>query len=130
MDYMSYVISSRAQLVERLNEEPGAFVSGCVERDAHGVLLEQRRKSFVDGEELVALDVQQLNDAAILNHAALLLLVLRFVLFLLKLSRMLQAEWIATTQTRTTQLTRSEFTIGRPTNDRIVYRKSTKESKT
>ena len=60
MDYMSYVISSRAQFIERLNEEPGAFVSGCVERHAHGVLFEQRRKSLVDGEELVAFEMQQL----------------------------------------------------------------------
>ncbi|TNN57403.1 hypothetical protein EYF80_032372 [Liparis tanakae] len=43
----TYVISFAAELPEGLNVEPGALVPGRVQRNPHGVLLQQSRKTLV-----------------------------------------------------------------------------------
>ena len=55
-----HVVPVGPELVEREDVEPGAFISGRVEVDPHRVLLQQRRKPFVDRQVLVGLQVQQL----------------------------------------------------------------------
>ena len=53
----TYIITGRPQLVKSLDVEPRALVARDVQSHPHGVLLEQRRKPLVDGEELVAFEM-------------------------------------------------------------------------
>lgn len=55
-----YVVPVGAQLPEGLDEEPGAFVPRPVQRDPHGVLLQQSREALVHRQVLVALHVEEL----------------------------------------------------------------------
>lgn len=57
----AYVISVGAELPEGLDEEPGALVPRPVQRDPHGVLLQQRRQPLVHRQVFIALHVQQLD---------------------------------------------------------------------
>lgn len=86
----AYIVARRAQLVERHHVEPGALVAVSVERHAHGVLLEQGRQPLVHSQILVALDVEQLDDTAVLYYLSDQLALLVLVLLLLQLGRMLQ----------------------------------------
>lgn len=58
----TYIISFTAQLPERLDVEPGTFVPGWVQRNTHGILLQERREPFVHRQELVTLDVKKLRQ--------------------------------------------------------------------
>lgn len=58
----TYVISFAAELPERLNVEPGALVPRRVQRNPHGVLLEQSRETLVHRQVFVALNVQELRQ--------------------------------------------------------------------
>lgn len=55
-----YIVSVGTQLPERLDEEPGAFVSRPVQSDSHGVLLQQSRQPFVHRQVFITLHVEQL----------------------------------------------------------------------
>ena len=81
----AYRVPGGAQFVVRLDIEPRAFIAGRVQSHSHGVLLQQGRQPLVHRQELVALDMQQLHDAAVLNTRPQRLLVVRLVLLLLKL---------------------------------------------
>jgi hypothetical protein len=83
------VVPGRAQFVEGHDVEPGTLVAGWVEVDSHGVLLERGRKTLVDCQKLVRLDVEDLDDAAVLDVGALEALVFGLVLLLLDLRRVL-----------------------------------------
>ena len=54
------VVPVGPELVEGEDVEPGALVAGRVQRDPHGVLLQQRREALVHRQVLVRLEVQQL----------------------------------------------------------------------
>lgn len=58
----NYIVSIGTQLPERLYEEPGAFIAGPVQCDAHCVLLQKRWQTLVHSQVLVALHVQQLRE--------------------------------------------------------------------
>lgn len=58
----TYIISFAAELPERLDVEPGTFVPGRVQRNAHGILLQERREPFVHRQKLVTLDVKELRQ--------------------------------------------------------------------
>lgn len=58
----TYVVSFAAELPEGLDVEPGTLVSGRVQGNPHGVLLQQRRKPLVHRQELVALNVKELRQ--------------------------------------------------------------------
>lgn len=58
----TYIISFAAELPEGLNVEPGALVTGRVQRNTHGVFFQQSRETLVDRQVLVALDVQELRQ--------------------------------------------------------------------
>lgn len=58
----TYIISFTAELPERLDVEPGTFVPGRVQRNTHGILLQERREPLVHRQELVALDVKELRQ--------------------------------------------------------------------
>lgn len=57
---MTHAVSNGAQLIEGLDVEPGAFVSGRVQHHPHGVLLQQGGKTLVHRQVLVALQVEEL----------------------------------------------------------------------
>lgn len=59
-EWCIYVVPVGAQLPEGLDEEPGAFVPRPVQRDPHGVLLQQSREALVHRQVLVALHVEEL----------------------------------------------------------------------
>lgn len=58
----TYIVSFTAELPERLDVEPGTFVPGWVQRNTHGVLLQERREPLVHRQELVTLDVKKLRQ--------------------------------------------------------------------
>ena len=55
-------------LVERKNIEPGALISGRVQRDSHCILLQESREPLIDGEIFVRLDVEQLDHISVLGR--------------------------------------------------------------
>lgn len=59
---LTYTVSIAAELPEGLDVEPGALVPSWVQRNPHGVLLEQRRQTLVHGQKLVALNVEELGE--------------------------------------------------------------------
>lgn len=58
----TYIISFTTELPEGLNVEPGALVPGRVQRNPHGILLKQSRKTLVHRQILITLNVQQLRQ--------------------------------------------------------------------
>lgn len=58
----TYIISLAAELPEGLDVEPGALVPGRVQRNPHGVLLQQSREALVHRQVLVTLNVQELGQ--------------------------------------------------------------------
>ncbi len=58
----TYIISFTAEFPEGLNVEPGALVPGRVQRNAHGILLEQSRETLVHRQVLITLNVQELRQ--------------------------------------------------------------------
>lgn len=58
----TYVISLAAELPEGLDIEPGTLVPGRVQRNPHGVLLQQSRETLVHRQELITLNVQELRQ--------------------------------------------------------------------
>ena len=63
-----HFVAHRAQLVERLHDEPGRLAARVVQVDAHGVLLDVGGQLLVHRHVLVALQVQQLYDAAVVDE--------------------------------------------------------------
>lgn len=57
---MTHTVPDGAQFVERLDVEPGALVSSCVQHHPHGVFLQQSRQTLVHRQILVALQVEEL----------------------------------------------------------------------
>lgn len=70
-----YVVSVGAELPEGLDEEPGALVPRPVQSDPHGVLLQQRRETFVDRQVFVALHVKQLRTESVHRYFLTVILV-------------------------------------------------------
>ena len=58
----TYIVSFAAELPERLDVEPGALVTGRVQRNPHGVLLQQSGKTLVHRQVLITLNVQELSE--------------------------------------------------------------------
>lgn len=58
--HSTHTVSQGSQLVERLNVEPGALVPRRVQRDSHGVLLQQCGEALVHSQVFIAFQVQQL----------------------------------------------------------------------
>ena len=61
-------VNIKDHLVERKNIEPGALVSGRVQRDSHCILLQESREPLIDGEIFVRLDVEQLDHISVLGR--------------------------------------------------------------
>lgn len=59
-----YIVSVGAQLPEGLDEEPRALVACPVQRDPHGVFLQQSRESLVHRQVFVAFHVEELRKQA------------------------------------------------------------------
>ena len=85
----TYTVSGWAKFIEWLYVEPRALIAGHIQRHPHRVLLQQRRQPLVHRQKLVALDMQQLDDAAVVDARTQQLLVLHLVLLLLQLRSML-----------------------------------------
>lgn len=64
----TYIISFTAELPERLDVEPGTFVPSRVQRNTHGILLQERREPFVHCQKLVTLDVKELRQKKSLSE--------------------------------------------------------------
>ena len=58
------VVPVGPELVEGEDVEPGALVAGGVEVDAHGVLLQEGRKTLVHSQVLVRLQMEKLEKRA------------------------------------------------------------------
>lgn len=56
-----YVVSVGPEFPEWLDEEPGSLVPRPVQRDPHGVLLQQRRQTFVHRQIFITLHVEKLH---------------------------------------------------------------------
>ena len=73
-----HLVANGAQLVERLHDKPRALAARAVQVDAHGVAFHVRRQFLVHREELVTLDVQELDNAPVLDECALIDQLARF----------------------------------------------------
>lgn len=56
----AYIVAVGTQLPEGLDEEPGPFISRAIQRDSHGVLLQQSRQTFVHRQIFITLHVEKL----------------------------------------------------------------------
>lgn len=55
---VNYIVSISSELPERLDEQPGSFITRTIQTDPHGVFLKQSRQALVNGQILIALHVQ------------------------------------------------------------------------
>lgn len=58
--HSTHTVSQGSQLVERLNVEPGSLVPRRIQRNSHGILLQQCGEALVHCQVFIALQMQQL----------------------------------------------------------------------
>lgn len=57
---ITHTVPDGAEFIERLDVEPGPFISCSVQHHPHGVLLQQSRQTLVHSQVFVTLKVEEL----------------------------------------------------------------------